>query len=434
MEQLRKPLETMTLRLFLAARDMTSKAGEQGNVVICPFAVTSAVTMLYYASEGTSANRQMENILRFEDMFDGRAEAKMVLMAFRCATKILTKIKEMESRHGAADNKARDFHMIIHNKIFVQQDIDLQADFLSSIERNLMINVERLQFKDDVELGKAEIEKWLRQKLANRFSAHIPHNLIDPTYTGPRAIIASAAHFRGSWETPFNPEASYRGSFKLDSGKNKDVWFMNMKNTFPYVEDETFGIKMIEIPYYANGASLVLTIPSKRSTPLAEMLQKVSNSVFTSLHMRRRMKLVDLTLPRFFIHNTFDLRTLLNHAGFKEILHDTTELLKFSSEKNLRISEGLHKCAIQVDEDGTFQSDIDYTQQVDDSSPAPPSKQPNEPLPKKITASLPFFSKGKPQTATGPQAEEFKADRPFLVAVRHNKAALFVFSGCVMSP
>ncbi|OQV14115.1 hypothetical protein BV898_11690 [Hypsibius exemplaris] len=75
MEYLRKPLTMMTMRLFHAAKE----SYPEDNVIICPFTVTSVVTMLYYAAEDSPAGRQMEHILKFADLMDGRADKRAVL-------------------------------------------------------------------------------------------------------------------------------------------------------------------------------------------------------------------------------------------------------------------------------------------------------------------------------------------------------------------
>lgn len=171
--------------------------------------------------------------------------------------------------------------------------------------------------------------------------------LFPGSYNGPRAVIATAAYFRAGWEVSFDRELTYWGTFNLDDGGKKEVQFMKMKNSFPYVADERLGVKMIEIPFFHNVASLVVIIPIKRTTTLQSLLQNLVANFFTELHMQRRMKMVELTIPKVLIDCSFDIKSLFNLVGIKEVFNDASELPKLTSEKTFRISEGIHKCAFR---------------------------------------------------------------------------------------
>lgn len=166
-------------------------------------------------------------------------------------------------------------------------------------------------------------------------------------FKGPRAVLGSIAFFRGGWDVPFSRDQSSRGTFNLDNGKTKEVEYMTIKSSFPFSLDEKVGVKMIELPYFHNGASLVITVPLKRTTTLHQMLSKFPANIFQELHMKRRMKTIEVTIPKFHIETTYDVRSLFGQLGVKEVFHDESELPHFTPERVFRLSEGLHKCAIR---------------------------------------------------------------------------------------
>lgn len=187
MEYLRKTLDVMAYRLFVAGRDLKRKVnnGEDHNLVICPFTLTTVAALLYYASEGTAAHRQLEAVLHFLDLFDGRSEKRAVLMAFREAIAVLTKHGKSGPENALFPEEAlfaREFSLHFANKLFVQKGADLHDEFLDSMQKNLKIEVEILELNSDSENSKREIERWLAEKVQNRLSASIPNDLIDPVY------------------------------------------------------------------------------------------------------------------------------------------------------------------------------------------------------------------------------------------------------------
>ena len=64
--------------------------------------------------------------------------------------------------------------------------------------------------------------------------------------------------------------------------------------------------------------------------------------------MRRRMKTIDLIVPKFLVECTYDIRTLLRKTGISQIFKDDVSALSsMSPESGLKITEGVHRCAIR---------------------------------------------------------------------------------------
>ena len=145
--------------------------------------------MLYYAAEGTAAGVQMEHILKYADLMDGRSDPKSVLMAFREATRLLTKSSKKEAEVESAF--AQDFRLVIANRVFIQKNSDINADFLETVQKNLKIDFEHIDFEAETE-SLSEIERWLKEKIqANFVNVHLPEGLVDRKYHGARMVRAT---------------------------------------------------------------------------------------------------------------------------------------------------------------------------------------------------------------------------------------------------
>ncbi|OQV14109.1 putative Heterochromatin-associated protein MENT [Hypsibius exemplaris] len=340
MEHLRKPLSVMAMKLFEAA----AESCPTDNIIISPFTVTSIVTMLYYASEDTHAGRQIENILKYSEMMDGRADSRAVLMAFREAVRVLTKnsAKEVEEENFSV---AHEFRMVLGNRVFLQRDSHINPEFLEMIQKNLRIEFENVNFDEDADAGLTEIERWLKEKIQARFKVSVPSDLVDHEYTGPRMVIASAAHFRAGWEVPFDKALTKRVPFYTMEGKTYDVDMMHLTGKFPYYTEDKIGLKMVELPYFRNEVSLILTLPtSTKPGALDEMTKKLRDSnVYVEMHMQKRMKMVSVAVPKFRFSSTFNIKRLLTLVGIREVFHDDVTLARMTTDEIFRCSEGVHK-------------------------------------------------------------------------------------------
>ena len=277
-------MKNMAYKLFISARDIKKEeALENSSFVVCPFTVTSAITMLYYASEGTQSNYQMEHILQYRHVYDGKADEKFILMAFREAFLSLGKIRqETPVFFDQEEELIQGFQLIFTNKIFIQKDVDTHCNFLENIQRNLKFEVEVLDLKSaEINEDKEKLKIWLKEKLRKDFNIDADSVKVDENFHGPRAILVTGAYYKAAWETKFDPGNTILDTFTLDDGRTKPANFMTIQGKFPFSFDEHNAVKMVEIPYAKNSASLIIYLPTKRNMSLQQVHGK---SLYTGLH------------------------------------------------------------------------------------------------------------------------------------------------------
>lgn len=190
-----------------------------------------------------------------------------------------------------------------------------------------------------------KVKKSLEFEHLSDVDISVPQELIDSDFHGPRIFIANAAFFMGGWEIPFDQKLNYIGTFHTDRDKVQHVEFMTLTGDFAFAENESLGSMMVELPYLHNAAVLVITMAKKRGG--MALADRIRAEEFIDIQMRKRMKRIRVSLPKFDIQCTFGLESLLTHAGLKEVMRDDSNRAKITPRGNLRMSEGFHKAAMR---------------------------------------------------------------------------------------
>nr|XP_031540575.1 serpin E3 [Vicugna pacos] len=112
-------------------------------------------------------------------------------------------------------------------------------------------------------------------------------------------------------------------------------------------------VRVLELPYLENVASLLLVLPHDKDTPLSHIEPHLTAStihVWTASLKRARM---DVFLPRFRIQNHFNLRHILYSWGITDLFDPLKANLKgISGQDGFYVSEAIHKAKIEVSEEG----------------------------------------------------------------------------------
>lgn len=171
------------------------------------------------------------------------------------------------------------------------------------------------------------------------------------------AVLINAVYFKARWQNEFYPGATSKDIFTDRNGAEKSIDFMNETAWLRYGDNN--GVKIIEMPYCVwedikNGeyiekrklddmdVSMFLMMSDKPFNPVSELDKAELSSQY-----------IDLSVPKFKIEYSSDLKTILEDMGIKKVFTEQAETEKMFSEKNMWITNMLHKTYINVDEEGT---------------------------------------------------------------------------------
>lgn len=243
-------------------------------------------------------------------------------------------------------------------------------------------------FADNPECARKMINLWVE----DHTEGMIPGFLKENPERHTRLMLVNAVAFEGKWETPFDPAKTAKANF-YGAEKTAKVPMMHATGTYNY---RRFGLfSMIKLPY-ENDLSMYLLLPHEGesvSVPEKVLTGERPERFFRALEPRR----VDLYVPRFSLEAEAPLTDMLKKAGFASLFDDRADFSAMDGTKTLKVSKTIHKVKIDVDESGTRAA------AATGIAMAPKSFRPNLP--------------------------RFRADRPFLFAIRHDPSQTLLFMG-----
>jgi serpin B len=299
------------------------------NVFISPFSVSTALAMTYEGSAGTTKD-QMVQYLHFS------ADKKVNLKNYY---DILNNVQSKK------DDK--NYILNIANSLWFQKEYNFLLSYFDNVRAYYNAPVVPVDYKDPAnrETARKQINDWTAKKTNDKIKNLIGEGVLSDR---TRLVLINAVYFLSQWQTSFKKEDTKQDVFyALDGQTKKD--FMHLSTQMSYAESE--GVKLIEIPYSENRASMIILLPDKNTFP--EFFKAINLAYFTALYDKRESVSVNLVLPKFKIEYKEDLANTLKQAGMTLPFMDGADFSDMSVENNLKIDKIIHQTFINVDESGT---------------------------------------------------------------------------------
>lgn len=355
-------------------------AGDDGNLLVSPFSISSALAMTWAGAREETA-RQMRDVLRFED-------PEQVHPAFEG---LLAGLREREA--------GGDLEFVVANALWGQRNFDFNAGFLDLLEQNYGAPLEETDFRAGAEAARETINSWVEDRTRERISGLVPRNALGPL---TRLVLTNAVYFKGAWANPFPEHRTEEGAFKRRNGSLVSVPMMRQTGYFAYAENEE--VQVLELPYEGNQLSLVVLLPSGHDRLRALEADLTAGRLEAWMEELSRSR-VEVKLPRFRFTSETPLATVLREMGMNDAFspRDSDFSGMARNAEDLHLSAVFHKAFIDVHEKGTEAAAATAAVAQITAIPA------DDPVP-------------------------FHADRPFLFLLRDRPSGTLLFLGRVADP
>ena len=360
-----------------------------GNLFFSPFGIRAALGMAEAGAKGETALQMREAL-----QISSSDETRHVDFA---------KISHRLNAAGVGE-----YEMEVANSLWCQDGTPLQPGFLDLIARHYGGGVNLLDFEHAAGAARETINHWVEDKTREKIREIIPPGGIDAE---TQLVLVNAVYFKGKWVLQFLKTATRDEPFYLEGGGTVQAPLMRQESHIWYLQGG--GYQAVDLCYRGGDLSMLVLLPDRKDR-LRDLERTLSTRMLNQCVARTHKTEVKLFLPRFKVSwgavNLKDQLTTLGmplafarfHADFSGINGREPP-----AEDSLFISTVVHKAFVEANEEGTeaaaaTSSDMEFA-----------------------TASR--FSKPPPVPV-------FRADHPFLFAIRDWKTNAILFLGRITDP
>lgn len=359
---------------------------KDGNVFVSPASVSGAFGLLYPGARADTAT-QMASVFGYDvvpsDLFPA-AEHDL-------STALLSDTDTAK--------------MTIANAVWLRQSSTLQEAYRAAVQGIMKAKVELIDF-DNPPAAAARINEWVERKTNDRIKDLVPASAIKPGLT--ELILTNAIWFKADWKSPFKAEATSDGPFHAPSGEvTARLMSQTLKKARHLSRD---GYAALDLDYDGDDYALTVILPEAQDG-LAEVAAAMDPDQFTRLLSDMDSapeKRVHVVLPKLKIEADYQLNEALIGLGLGVAFGggaDFSGLIEGAGPGDLVISQVLHKTFLEIDEKGT-----------------------------EAAAATAIIMQRTAAIMPHEDPIEFRADHPFLIALRHKPTGAVVFIGRVENP
>lgn len=396
------------------ALDLQNKlADEKGNLFFSPLSVSAALAMTSAGARGDTL-KQMEKVLHLpKDPHPAYGEL----------------LGRFNKSGGPATRQPRRYEFSVANAIWAQKDYEWHKAFAELTKAHYGTGLEEIDFGES-EAARKRINDWVGKETREKIKDLIPAGVISSL---TRMVLANAVYFKSDWRTKFDPKQTKELPFTTADGATAKAPLMTVASEFRYAEFDLaellagqsprekvlpesgddlerlqlpiaylreHAVQALEMPYAGGDLSMLVYLPRdpRSIRAVAALLTPGHFSPRTDTVNWSERK-VNVTLPRFKVESKYTLNDALSGLGMKDAFGAADFTGMSPRGRDLFISKVLHKAFVEVNEEGSeaaAATGVVIKERV--------SSRPEEPA-------------------------TFRADRPFVYAIRDNGTGAVLFLG-----
>ena len=349
-----------------------------GNLFYSPASISLALAMTYAGARGET-EEQMAATMHYT------LPQEQLHPAFNALDTALTSYDEADA-----------FQLNIANAIWGQNGYKFLPTFLDTLAENYGAGLRTLDFVKETEAARKTINDWVSDQTEEKIQDLIPQGVLNDAV---RLVLTNAIYFNGKWALPFEKKDTHDEPFTLLDGSTVSVPMMSQTKTFKYAEGD--GYQAVELPYRDSDMAMLFVLPE--AGRFEEIEAAFSAESVTDITEGLTFQLVNLYVPKFTFESEFNLSETLIQMGMPAAFGNA-DFSGMTGDRDLFISDVLHKAFVAVDEEGT----------------------------EAAAATAVIMELG---AALDPeQPVLMKLDHPFLFLIRDNSSGTVLFIGRILNP
>jgi serpin B len=357
-----------------------------GNLFFSPYSIHKTLAMVYAGARNDTAT-EMAAVLHCT-LGQERQHP-----AFREARQLLNQ------RSGGLFRGSHDVQLYLSANLWGQHGYGFQKAYLDLIQDCYGAGLQEVDFTAP-EPARKTINAWVDEQTRHKIEELFPSGAI----TGStRLVLASAIYFKGDWIHPFQKNQTHDEAFWRTATDQAPVAMMNQTGMFDYFEND--HLQVLQMSYEGEKLALVVLLPKARDG-LAHLEKTLTAETLATWTDQLRPQKVAVSLPRYKLTAASALEGPLTALGMKKAFKPGEADLSGMNggREPLFIGAVVHKAFVDVNEEGT------------EAAAATGVAVPTMAMP------------------TASAVPVFRADHPFLFAIRDVRAGMILFLGRMVQP
>ncbi len=369
------------------ADSLVNAVKPEGNFTLSPYSVRLCLAMLANGAKGDT-QAELLKALQINDLDAFNKQVKKQLETYDGYSKIMS----LETANS----------IWLNQSWFGGKGSFLQG-FENSMKENFRAETQEVTNKDSVE----KVNSWVNEKTKNK----IP-SIIDDSNRDFVTALINAVYFKAAWENEFYEGATHKADFTNADGSKSQVDMMRQTNNFGYYS--TPGVEAIKMDYRNYSVD----------NEMGDNYKYFGDADFSMYLMKTDSK-------------DFDVQCFLDHAEFSTDIKTCAYVPKFKIDYSKTLDDSLKALGVKTAYD---KDKADLTAMVD-TSVLPKGQMFLDTVLHKtyiaidekgteaaaVTAAIDAAGSELPERP--PLVRIFKADSPFLFAIRDNTTKEILFVG-----
>lgn len=344
------------------------------NLFISPLSVSMALGMTLNGAVGDTRSGMLETLEK-----QGLSEES-----------INASYQSLLDRFTQLDPKVQ---LDIANSIWYKEGFDVEPAFLDVNQTYFDAEIASLDFDDPS--SPDVINHWVDDKTNGLIDKIIDQiNPLDVMY------LINAIYFKGTWTYEFDEANTTDQPFYNHDDTQSTIPLMSLAGSVAYAR--TPDASIIDLPYGDSLFSMTLVLPNDPGS-FDDLAATISPETWHDWTDDLRATDITAFIPRFKLEYKKSLKGVLASMGMETALSpNTADFSGIHSRQDLFISDVMHKTFVEVNEEGTEAAAVTAVVVTTES-------------------------------AGGDQPIVFRADRPFIFAIREHHSNSILFIGKVVS-
>lgn len=353
---------------------------KSGNLFCSPLSISAALAMTSAGAKGETLT-EITKVLHLPESQEATHAGFAALM------------EQLTPSAGQAK-----YELHIANALWAQQGFPFRPEFLGLTEKQYKAGLRNVDFRRAADAVKT-INRWIEEQTKDKIK-----DLLSPSdvSSDTRLVLTNAIYFKGKWKKPFDKKATRDEEFYLSGGSTAKAPLMHQSGNYRHFSGD--GLQAVALPYDGGNLEMLVLLPAEKDG-LAKVEGGLTAEKLDGWVKAMRPRNGDVAVPRFKFTAKFELSDALQALGMKRAFTGDADFSGMSTADRLAIDKVIHQAFIDVNEEGS-----------------------------EAAAATAVTVK---REAARPRPEErftFRADHPFLFAIRDAKTESLLFLGRVTDP